>query len=534
MRRRCGQWCFVACTGAACVGVVAVLALMCVYEAARSAALRPGLPGAPEAPYAVMVGVDYVQISWLAPFDNGSTIVAFFVWTALQGSPLQLAWGGAQTTATVSGLAGNTSYKVAVQAENGVGKGPLGPATNITTATPRAPAEPDMPCLHDSGRQWLLVQWIPPADDGGLRISAYTLQSAGTPDGLFITCYTGLDLSFNFTGLRPAQPVVFRLCAANSFALSAWSQPLETHSEAANVSTPVAPATPLCSNATDTTIELLWEAPDDSGAPITAYTVRVVPVTQEGDTFFQTVDCGATRRSIRGLSPDSDYTLSLSAYNSEGASAYGAAATCATTAARPPSPPLPPRLAGASALWLILEWDVSNGLNVSYTLAADDWWINVSTPVPVYHGASTSYNHSDGLLPASNYTFALMAQNSVGASPWSDEVTFTTSQNGLCGNPADMATMKTHYSTMQAAIEQCLIKCAIQGFDCAVDCIHDEVGFSQKCAQCWGEMGECTLQRCATKCVIPNSEKCFDCCEKYCFPAAVACTGVPMWAFPPA
>lgn len=46
-------------------------------------------------------------------------------------------------------------------------------------------------------------------------------------------------------------------------------------------------------------------------------------------------------------------------------------------------------------------------------------------------------------------------------------------------------------------------------------------------------MGKCTLRECLWKCINPSSDDCKKCAQDNCFPAAVACTGVPMWAFPP-
>ena len=53
------------------------------------------------------------------------------------------------------------------------------------------------------------------------------------------------------------------------------------------------------------------------------------------------------------------------------------------------------------------------------------------------------------------------------------------------------------------------------------------------CAGCWADEGLCTVGHCLLPCANPTSAACAACSEAHCFPACVACSGLPRWAFPP-
>lgn len=112
-------------------------------------------------------------------------------------------------------------------------------------------------------------------------------------------------------------------------------------------------------------------------------------------------------------------------------------------------------------------------------------------------------------------------------------MSFVTSDNGNCGNAADIRTFYLTKTSMKGDIQGCLIGCIGQGGDCAANCVHTKVGLSLTCAQCWAAEGQCTLDNCILPCLDPNSDACKQCSKDKCFPACVQCSGVPMWAFPP-
>lgn len=73
----------------------------------------------------------------------------------------------------------------------------------------------------------------------------------------------------------------------------------------------------------------------------------------------------------------------------------------------------------------------------------------------------------------------------------------------------------------------------MRGDDCTVACVHKADGaFSDACAACWGQYYDCAEAHCTASCGFsPKSAACHTCTEKACNAGAVACTGIPQWAW---
>eukprot|EP01051_Picozoa_sp_SAG22_P018437 SAG22_NODE_3104_length_1938_cov_1.974986_1_plen_373_part_00 len=84
-------------------------------------------------------------------------------------------------------------------------------------------------------------------------------------------------------------------------------------------------------------------------------------------------------------------------------------------------------------------------------------------------------------------------------------------------------------------VQDCLVQCllSVDRESCATKCLVGALGLSTSCASCWVGMGDCILAKCKWQCVVPTSKGCASCSEQQCFPAAVACTGLPVAYFPP-
>jgi titin len=139
-------------------------------------------PGAP-ALSAATGGVQSVDLTFSAPASDGGDAITGYEVSQDNGStwqPLSALAG----TATVTGLADNTSYTFIVHAVNTVGAGPSSGPMSATTATvPGAPAVTGITGWYDSA---MYVAYSPPASDGGSTITHYQFRLDG---GAWMTGY---------------------------------------------------------------------------------------------------------------------------------------------------------------------------------------------------------------------------------------------------------------------------------------------------------------------------------------------------------
>ncbi|GAA1881345.1 Ig-like domain-containing protein [Lapillicoccus jejuensis] len=156
-----------------------------------SPASAPSGPVTPDTkPQAVTVGRitpgdRTLKVTWSAPKNEGSPVDRYQVqWVDVNGGSgsgtAQVA--GSALAHTVTGLVNDDQYKVRVQAHNGAGWGPYGPAvtaqsvgTPATVAAPRVDARPATPSTSTAA---LTITWSP-VDPDGPAMQSYTVWRDG-------------------------------------------------------------------------------------------------------------------------------------------------------------------------------------------------------------------------------------------------------------------------------------------------------------------------------------------------------------------
>ena len=190
-----------------------------------SSSLTPADVWLPSGPRSVsgLRGDELVEVSWLAPTDDGNTPITSYTATA---SP-----GGATCTTTscvVTGLTNGTAYTFTVVATNAVGEGPSsGSSSSVTPAT--APNQPTGLGVSPSGDGTVSVYWSAPSDDGGFDVETYVVEVS--PDGETFYPLGSVDApstSGTMTGMDLGSKFWVRVYAINAAGSGALSSAVST------------------------------------------------------------------------------------------------------------------------------------------------------------------------------------------------------------------------------------------------------------------------------------------------------------------
>ena len=264
----------------------------------------------PSAPATVTVdrGDGRVDLTWQPPTsDGGLPVLSYTVtWTAPDGTTGSA--GTTQTSHTFEGLANGTTYTFTVTADNEVGTSPASEPTSGTPAhIPGAPVA--VRTTRDDSR--IHVAWDPPASDGGVRVTGYTLLWVA-PDGTTGTADT-TGTSHTIGGVTNGATYGITVTATNEVGTSVTADPVRA--------TPARAPGPLAYAEIAIGHESLlvsWQPPtDDGGLPVRSYTLTWVAP----DGAVTSIDTTHTSHTIENLIGGAAYTITILANNEVGASA---------------------------------------------------------------------------------------------------------------------------------------------------------------------------------------------------------------------
>jgi len=185
-----------------------------VGNVAVTCASDSAVPGMPEGIVGT-AGSAQIIVAWAAPTSDGGSPITGYVATATPvagGDGSSCATTGA-TSCAITGLVNGVEYALSVTASNAEGSGL--PGTGTATVTPfTEPAPPTNVQVAVSGAS-ASISWTPPADDGGMPITGYTVTAS--PGGLSCTV-TGdpPPTSCTITGLTPGVAYSFTVTATNA------------------------------------------------------------------------------------------------------------------------------------------------------------------------------------------------------------------------------------------------------------------------------------------------------------------------------
>ena len=384
------------------------------------------VPGAPTGLRATpdgLQGSTQIRLNWSAPAnDGGSSITGYRIERAVtRGGPWIIhvaSTGSATTTYLHTDLAPNTTRFYRVRALNAQGSGePSNVAEGETNAA--RPGQPRNLRARATGPTSITLAWDAPANDGGERITGYTIQAQGPSDRTWITIVptTGSTATtFEHTKLQPATAYRYQVAAINRVGPGQWSFEASTSTYAQ------APGAPfnLTARAVGTSrIDLSWSAPRNTGgAPILGY--RIEASDDERRTWRiirrNTNSTGTTFSDVN-LQPATTRYYRVAAINTAGTGPFSNF-TSATTEATVPGTPrsLDAEADGTSRIELSWREPTSDGGSriTGYRIeVSEDGGASWDNLVANSHNTRTTHVHP-GLEPATRRHYRVSAINRIG------------------------------------------------------------------------------------------------------------------------
>jgi poly(hydroxyalkanoate) depolymerase family esterase len=262
-----------------------------------------------------------VSLTWSASTDN----VAVTGYDVYNGTALATSVAG--TSATVTGLAANTTYSFTVVARDAAGNlsarsGALAVTTSQQAVDVTAPSTPGTPVASNVTSSSVTLTWSASTDSVG--VTGYDVYN-GT---VLATSVAGT--SATVSGLAASTTYSFTVAARDAAGnFSARSGALAvTTSQAGDLVPPTTPGTPVASNVTSSSVTLTWTASTDNVA-VVGY--DVYQKASSGDVKVASPTTNSA--SLSGLTANTAYTFYVKARDAAGSASPASPTVTVTTLA---------------------------------------------------------------------------------------------------------------------------------------------------------------------------------------------------------
>ena len=283
-------------------------------------------------------GNGQLTLTWSAPLsDGGVPIINYTIYRGLaSGGESYLIKIGNVLTYDDIGLINGRTYYYQVSATNGVGEGPRSAEVG---GIPGQPPSAPIGLAASPGNRQAILTWSPPADNGGLAITSYSIYRGNFSGGETLLTTIGNVLTYTNTGLTNGQAYYYRVSAWNAMGEGAKSNEAST-----TPAVPPSEPSDLIANGGIGQVSLQWLPPiDNGGSPVTGY--RVYKGTSPGgETLLVTLGNVQTYLD-GGLNKGTTYYYQVTALNAVGEGRRSVERS-ATTAVEPTAPRNPYAVAG--------------------------------------------------------------------------------------------------------------------------------------------------------------------------------------------
>ena len=399
-------------------------------------------PAAPTGLTAAAAGQTTINLRWTAPTNTGgAAITGYRIEVSPNGTSnwtnQQVNTRSTTTTYAHTGLSAGTTRHYRVSAINSVGTGAASNVANTTTDPATRPGPPRNLNATASGQTIINLDWELPSSDGGAAISGYRVQwsANGTSNWANVSpAHAGTVRTYSDTGLSAGTTRHYRVYARNSVGDS--NNPSNTDDATTSTPTATRPAAPTSLTATaagQTTINLRWTAPTNTGgASIIGYRIEVSPNGTSNWTNLQAnTRSTTTTYAHTGLSAGTTRHYRVSAINSVGTGAASNVDDATTDAATRPAAPTGLTAAAAGQTTITLSWTAPTntggasitGYRIEVSPNGTSNWTNQQANT---RSTATTYAHT-GLSAGTTRHYRVSAINSVGTGVASNVASATTS-----------------------------------------------------------------------------------------------------------
>ena len=319
------------------------------------------VPGAPRGLSATPNGKTQIDLRWSAPSDDGGSPVEGYqvdasdnggaTWTVLVEDSR-----GTATTYSHTGLSAGETWHYRVRAINEWGKGAYTDPPASATTDASEPGPPQDLVAEANGQTQIALDWDPPDDDGGSRVTGYRIEFSGNGGATWSTLESNTRRTttlYHDQNLDPGTTRHYRVAAINSVGTGDYSN------EDSATTAPAVPGPPtgLSAIANGTAqIDLAWSAPaDDGGARVTGYRIEVSDNGTSWRDLRSDTNSDDTDYPHTGLDPGTTRHYRVSAINAAGTGDPSDVAF-ATTDPTVPDPPTGLAAAADGQTRIRLSW----------------------------------------------------------------------------------------------------------------------------------------------------------------------------------
>ena len=300
-------------------------------------------PGKPAAPNVSSASVTSLTVNWSAPSNAGPAITDYDVQyrAGTSGDWTDAGHNGTAITATLTGLAEDTSHQVQVRATNGDGTGAWSDSGSGATDANAAPAF-SSDAAFDAAENGTEVTMVRAEDsDSEDKIERYDI-TGGADQAFFLVIASSGHLEFrdapNFEDAKDQGTNNTYMVEVQATSGTGTREKTATQTITVTVTDvagekPAAPSAPSVSSASVTSLSVSWSAPANHGPAITDYDYRHRTTSPEGSWTEVTGTTITTRSAtITGLADGTSYDVQVRATNDEGTGDWSASGNGATDA----------------------------------------------------------------------------------------------------------------------------------------------------------------------------------------------------------